>query len=254
MGISKKSDYDPPMRFLLYNIRYGTGGNMNRFPLSGYIGKTRLHLQEITHFLHESNPDVIGLIEVDAGSYRSGRLNQAQQIAESLGHYHTYRGKYPDSNRLLKRLPVLNKQGNAFICRDSITREHFHYVTRGMKRLVMELELDRVAFILVHLALSYRTRHEQLREIKNIVRNLDKPCIVGGDFNVFTGRGELELFMEASGLQSAAPDDTPTFPSWKPRMGLDFVFHSPGIRIKSFRVPHVLYSDHLPLVCDFEVE
>lgn len=241
------------MRFLLYNIRYGTGGNMNRFPLSGYIGRTRNHLQEITHFLHESNPDVVGLIEVDAGSYRSGRLNQAQQIAESLGHYHTYRGKYPDSNRLLRWLPVLNKQGNAFICQDSITREHFHYVTKGMKRLVMELELDRVVFLLVHLALSYRTRQEQLREIKHIVRGMDKPCIVAGDFNVFSGHGELELFMEAAGLLNAGPEEAKTFPSWKPKKCLDFVLHTPGIQMNRFHIPQVLYSDHLPILCDFEV-
>lgn len=241
------------MRFLLYNIRYGTGGNMNRFPLSGYIGKTRSHLGEITRFLHETNPDVAGLIEVDAGSYRSGRLNQAEQIASSLGHYHTYRSKYPESSRLLHRIPVLNKQGNAFLSRDSITREHFHYVTRGMKRLVIELELDRVVFLLVHLALSYRTRQEQLREIKTIVRTLHKPCIVAGDFNVFSGRTELELFMDASGLLSADPDITPTFPSWNPKRPLDFIFHTPDISVRSFRAPRVLYSDHLPLLCDFDL-
>lgn len=241
------------MRFLLYNIRYGTGGNMNRFPLSGYLGRTGTHLQEIIHFIRETQPDVAGLIEVDAGSYRSGRLNQAQQIAESLGHYHTYRSKYPDTNRFLSRVPVLNKQGNAFISKDSITREHFHYVTRGMKRLVIELELDRVVFLLVHLALSYRTRQEQLRELKVIVRSLQKPCIVGGDFNVFTGNGELELFLEAAGLCNAGPEDTPTFPSWRPTRGLDFILHTPGVRITRFNRPQVLYSDHLPLVCDFEL-
>lgn len=226
---------------------------MNRMPWSGYFFGTRDHLEEIIHFLRETNPDVIGLIEVDAGSYRSGRLNQAQRIAESLGHYHTYRGKYPDTNHLLRRLPVLNKQGNAFISRDSITREHFHYVTRGMKRLVIELELDRVVFLLVHLALSYRTRQEQLREIKALVRGVDKPCVVAGDFNVFTGHGELELFMDAAGLRNAAPGLTPTFPSWKPKSGLDFILHTPDIRVTRFHAPHVVYSDHLPLVCDFEL-
>ena len=242
------------MRFLLYNIRYGTGGNMNRFPLSGYIGHTQKHLGEITSFLAERVPDVIGLIEVDAGSYRSGRLNQAQQIAESLGHYHTYRSKYPDSNRWLRHIPVLNKQGNAFVCRDSITREHFHYVTRGLKRLIIELELDRVVFLLVHLALSYRTRQEQLRELKRIVRTLEKPCLVAGDFNSRWGARELELFMDAAGLSNAGPEDTRTYPSWNPKRELDFIFHTPGIRVTHFEIPRVAYSDHLPLVCDFEIE
>jgi endonuclease/exonuclease/phosphatase family metal-dependent hydrolase len=241
------------MRFLLYNIRYGTGGNMNRFPLSGYIRPTGRHLGEIIHFIRESAPDVMGLIEVDAGSYRSGRRNQAERIAGELGHYHTYKSKYPEQHPLWSRFPIINKQGNAFISRDSITRETFHYVTRGMKRLVMELELERVVFLLVHLALSYRVRQEQLRELRHIVRQVEKPCVVAGDFNVMSGSSELELFKEAAGLVDPAPDLSPTFPSWKPRKQLDFILHTPDLQVTGFRTPQVLYSDHLPLICDFEV-
>ncbi|MGA0334453.1 MAG: endonuclease/exonuclease/phosphatase family protein [Kiritimatiellia bacterium] len=242
------------MRFVLYNIRYGTGGNMNRFPLSGYMGRTGRHLEEIIRFLREISPDVMGLIEVDAGSYRSGKKNQAEQIATSLGHYHTYKSKYAVNHPFLTRIPVLNKQGNAFVTRDSITREQFHYVTRGVKKLVMELELENVVFLLVHLALSYRTRQEQLRELKQLVQQVKKPCIVAGDFNVMRGRNELELFREAAGLIEPEGENTPTFPSWKPRLDLDFVLHTPQVRITHLRVPQVLYSDHLPVICDFEVD
>jgi len=241
------------MRFVLYNIRYGTGGNMNRFPLSGYIGRTGKHLEEIIRFLKEVAPDVVGLIEVDAGSYRSGKKNQAEQIATSLGHYHTYRSKYAENHPFLTKIPILNKQGNAFVTRNTITREHFHYVTRGVKKLVIELELENMVFLLVHLALSYRTRQEQLRELKQIVLNVEKPCIVAGDFNVMRGRDELELFREAAGLVEPEGENCPTFPSWKPRLDLDFVLHTQDIQVTNIRVPQVLYSDHLPVVCDFEV-
>lgn len=227
---------------------------MNRFPLSGYMGRTGRHLEEIIRFLREISPDVMGLIEVDAGSYRSGKKNQAEQIATSLGHYHTYKSKYAVNHPFLTRIPVLNKQGNAFVTRDSITREQFHYVTRGVKKLVMELELENVVFLLVHLALSYRTRQEQLRELKQLVQQVKKPCIVAGDFNVMRGRNELELFREAAGLIEPEGENTPTFPSWKPRLDLDFVLHTPQVRITHLRVPQVLYSDHLPVICDFEVD
>lgn len=241
------------MRFLLYNIRYGTGANMNRFPLSGYVGRTGKHLEELIHFLKESSADVVGLIEVDAGSYRSGKKNQAEQIASVLGHYHTYKSKYAVNHPFLSRVPILNKQGNAFLTRNCITREQCHYMTRGVKKLVMELELENVVFLLVHLALSYRTRQEQLRQIKQLVRNIEKPCIVAGDFNAFKGRNELELFQEAAGLVEPAGEHLPTFPSWKPRLGLDFILHTPGVKVNQIRVPQVLYSDHLPIICDFEV-
>ncbi len=226
---------------------------MNRSPISGYMGRTGKHLQEIIQFLKSCDPDVVGLVEVDAGSYRSERKNQAEKIAQELGHHHSYRCKYPDEFRWLHRIPVLNKQGNAFICRDGQRKEKVHYVSHGVKRLVLELELENVVFLLLHLALSYRKRQEQLREVRHIVRGLDKPCIVAGDFNVMSGPKELELFLEASSLQHAGPEDAKTFPSWKPKLGLDFILYSPGIEIKSFDIPQVQFSDHLPIICEFEL-
>ena len=77
--------------------------------------------------------------------------------------------------------------------------------------------------------------------------------IVAGDFNAFWGDRELELFMAASGLCNANARRWPTFPSRKPRRQLDFILHSPAIRVTNFRIPNVKYSDHMPLVCDFEV-
>jgi endonuclease/exonuclease/phosphatase family metal-dependent hydrolase len=38
-----------------------------------------------------------------------------------------------------------------------------------------------------------------------------------------------------------------------PRMELDFILYSAGIEISSFEVPNVLHSDHLPLLCDFDL-
>jgi endonuclease/exonuclease/phosphatase (EEP) superfamily protein YafD len=38
-----------------------------------------------------------------------------------------------------------------------------------------------------------------------------------------------------------------------PRIELDFVLVSEGIEVTDFRVPDVRFSDHRPLVCDFQV-
>ena len=77
--------------------------------------------------------------------------------------------------------------------------------------------------------------------------------IVAGDFNTFWGEDEIYLFMRAAGLTSANQDGIPTYPSRSPRKELDFILHQEGIRVTGFEVPQVKLSDHLPLVCDFEV-
>lgn len=241
------------MRFVLYNIRYGTGGGRIRFPWRGYLRRTGKHLERIAGFLNELNPDVAGLVEVDAGSYRSDRTNQAQTIADRLGHYHVYRSKYAKAS-LTNRIPVFNQQGNAFIVRDSGHREAFHYFDRGMKRLIIELEMETVTFFLIHLALSSRLRHRQLGDLYDMLQEVKRPHIVAGDFNALWGEQEIRLFTAATGLQNAHAADSPTFPSWNPKRHLDFVLHSPGIAVNQCWMPQVQLSDHLPIVCDFEID
>ena len=242
------------MRFLLYNIRYGTG-RRTRWAWMHCLTPTVNHLQAIARFIQETNPDVVGLVEVDVGSYRSGRKNQAELLAGELGHYHSYRMKYREEGGLGlgRRLPVLNKQANAFLTRDAIQRETFHEFTGGFKRLVIELELENVRLFLVHLALGFRVRHGQLAELHELIGHSDKPCIVAGDFNSHLGSSELQLFLAATGLVSANASHLPTYPSWQPRRELDFVCHSPQLKLRQCVVPPVTLSDHLPLVCDFEL-
>lgn len=233
-------------------MRYGTGTGRRRLPLLGYLGRTRAGLDGIARFIETQAPDVVGLVEVDAGSYRTAGVNQAQAIAETMGHYHVYGSKYKRGH-VVGCLPLMRKQGNAFLSRDSIRKETFHYFNKGIKRLVIELELEDVTFFLVHLALGHRIRHDQLRELHSLVKNTDKPHIVAGDFNPLWHDKELDLFMAAAGLQNANTRGTPTFPSWSPRRQLDFVLHSPGIDIERIEVPNVALSDHLPVICDFRL-
>ncbi len=243
------------MRFLLYNIRYGTGSGWRfhvPFPFSGYLRSSRTNPDKIIAFIREQAPDIIGLIEVDLGSYRSDRINQAEHIAGCFGGAHVYASKYGEES-LAQRVPVLREQGNAFITSQDIMASGFHYFEQGVKRLVIELEFDDFVIFLVHLSLHYRHRQYQLSDLHGMFAAIDKPMLVAGDFNAFWGSRELSLFMAAANLKNANFTGQPTFPSYSPRQQLDFVLHSPEIRIAQLRVPRTLHSDHLPLVCDFEV-
>ena len=235
------------MRFLLYNIRYATGPRMHN-----YMRSSRGNLERIAGFLRGLEPDLIGLVEVDHGSYRSGGRNQVETLAEALGHYHSHSIKY-GLDSFWRRIPVLNTQGNAFLARDRIRNETFHYFKRGMKRLVIELELEHMVVYLVHLSLGAKARHNQLGDLYEMVKNTSKPCVVAGDFNMLWGEREIDLFLAATGLQNANTKNLPTFPSNQPRRHLDFVLHSKGIEVVDFQVPQVPFSDHLPVVVDFKV-
>lgn len=243
------------MRLVVYNIRYATGtGPAFHLPVpgAGYLRSSPRVLSRLTDFLRGLDADVIGLIEVDTGSVRSGMVNQAESIAKALGHYSIYECKY-GTGSINHLLPIVRKQSNAFLAAPRVHGERFHYFDSGIKRLIIELELDDVCIFLVHLSLKYRHRQYQLRYLHELVASSPKPVIVAGDFNTFWGAHELYLFQHATGLRSANAASLSTFPSRIPRAELDFVLVSDAIEVTGFEVPDIRLSDHRPVVCDFNV-
>ena len=245
------------MRFVLYNIRYATGASRHfHFPVpgAGYLRRTDRNLDQLIRFFEALDPDILALVEVDLGSFRTGgQRNQAETIATALGHNaQTFQCKYQHDS-LHRLVPMLNKQGNAFVTRSSVHGERFHYFSRGVKRLIIELELENVSIFLVHLSLGYRDRQRQLADLQELVRASVKPVMIAGDFNTFFGETELYAFLATTGLNSANLRSQPTHPSRNPRRELDFIFHDERVVITHFEIPAVTYSDHLPLVCDFDI-
>ena len=243
------------MRFLLYNIRYAAGIGRHfhlPVPYSGYFKNTNGNLKKIVDFIGSVNPDIIGLIEVDSGSFRSEKNNQAETIAWELQHDHIYQSKYSAAS-VAQKLPLLNKQGNAILTNQEIVSQKFHYFHEGAKRLVIELELAEFSILLVHLSIKFRHRQYQLQDLHSMVKNVEKPVIVAGDFNVLRGDRELQLFLAATGLRNANNNRQPSYPSRAPRRQLDYIFHTPQIRVTGFQIPQIKLSDHTPLVCEFEL-
>ena len=243
------------MRLLVYNIRYATGSGPTfhlPVPGAGYLRSSRRVLNGITDFIRSEDPDLVGLIEVDTGSIRTGMVNQAEHIARHLGHYTAFECKYGVSS-INQLVPIVRKQGNAILASERVTRERFHYFDTGIKRLIIELELPDVCIFLVHLSVKYRHRQNQLRSLHDLIAQSTKPVIVAGDFNTFWGTNEIFLFMRATGLRSANVRGIPSFPSRIPRAELDFVLFSEGIEVQDFRVPDIRLSDHRPIICDFSV-
>jgi endonuclease/exonuclease/phosphatase family metal-dependent hydrolase len=244
------------MRLLIYNIRYGAGvGKRFHWPIPyiGYLKFTNGHFAKIVDFIKSVNPDLVGLTEVDIGSYRVEKQNQAESIAAAIDHQAIYHSKY-SAVSMVRRMPLLNKQGNAVLTSRQILATRFHYLRDGVKRLVIELEMQDMVFFLVHLSLKFRHRQYQLHELHQLVSQCSKPVIVAGDFNALWGDRELQLFLSACNLSSANTDRVGSYPSRAPRLQLDYIFHSPEIHSRAFAVPRLLLSDHAPLIWDFELK
>lgn len=244
------------MKLLVYNIAYGTGsagGIAGIFSAHRYLRTPGNVIDSIASFINGSGADVVGLVEIDTGSFRTGYLDQTSLVAERLSGYSSCAVKY-GVRSIGRTLPILRKQANAFFSKTRPHQIRNYYMPFGFKRLILEINLNGIRFFLVHLALNRETRRRQLDYIKKIVSINPEPMIIGGDFNTFSGDSELDTFIRDLDLYDPNVQGMPTFPSQAPKKKLDFILCSRSVKAVSFQVPDVRFSDHLPLILDFELQ
>src|SRR5699024_3527038 len=83
--------------------------------------------------------------------------------------------------------------------------------------------------VVTHLALTRGSRSQQLQAICELVA-ADKHVIVMGDTNCTAADLQDDAALTASRLHIHQPAQ-PTFPSWRPRRGIDHILTSADIRV-----------------------
>jgi endonuclease/exonuclease/phosphatase family metal-dependent hydrolase len=193
--------------------------------------------------------DLVALQEVDAGSLRSGFTNQVAWLARCAGLPFWYAQR----NRRLGRLA---QHGNGLLARHEPTDLLDHPLPstmipgRGAILAHFDVE-DGTPLLLVsaHLSLGPRSRDRQLGWLAEQVAGAAR-VILMGDLNC-----RIDDLLERSplrdtALRPAAEGAVPTYPSWQPRLDLDHVFVSPGVRVEGARAILCQFSDHLPLAVE----
>lgn len=243
------------MKILIYNIAYGTGspgGEYRRiFTTHRYLTAPERPFRKIVKFIRALDPDVIGLVEADFGSRRTRGRDHVGELAEEAGYYHHARLKYGPRS-VLQHLPYLKHQGNALLSREPDAPNHAYFFPRGMKKLILRSRIGGIDFYLLHLALTRQVRKIQLEYLAGLIRP-GHPTVVAGDFNTFRGEQELEAFLAATGMRNADPAAQATYPAWRPAKELDYILVSPELEVPYFDIPHVRFSDHLPLVAELKI-
>ena len=106
-------------------------------------------------------------------------------------------------------------------------------------------------------------RLKQSKLIINKFFNKKGPIIIGGDFNLLP-QTKSARFFEDAGYRNLVKEfkikTTRNKLSWeglrkgeKKQYFADYVFTSPEVKVRSFKVPDCEISDHLPMILDFEV-
>lgn len=212
--------------------------------------------------LKKINPDILALIEVDVGSLRTRGKDEVRFLEEKLKlNDFVEKIKYPLKGwlKLFHHLPILNKQANAIISRFPFLNVKYHVFHEGTKRMVIEATVkcpQKVTLLAAHLALGKKARSKQIKELSNIVNRIKNPVILMGDFNTFNGEKEIRCLLEKTHLKDLIKLDKKsiplTEPAWHPTRRLDYILTSPQIKVKKYTVLKFNFSDHLPLMINFD--
>jgi len=201
----------------------------------------RGNLERLAKVLSEF--DLVGLQEADAGSLRSGFLNQTQYLAEAAGF--PYWSHQPNrkiaqfaasSNGLLTRLEPTEVLDYPLPSRIPGRGALWVRFGEGSNSLVV---------LIAHLSLSAAARKRQIEFLGELIA--DSPNVVlMGDLNCTAKSPEMRSLFRHTSL--APPEGAPpTFPSWEPVRAIDHILVSSGMRVEDiWTLPHPV-SDHLPI-------
>ena len=242
--------YNPPARLQLLSCNIHAGGSVRHY--GEYLTKswkhvlptrgTRGNLDQFAELLAEF--DLVGLQEADAGSLRSGFVNQTQYLAEAAGF--PYWSHQP--NRKIARFAA---SANGLLTRME-PKEVLDYPLpgripgRGALWVRFDADAGDLIVVIAHLSLGPAARRAQFEFLAELIGKHDRVVLMG-DLNCSAHSPELKMLYKNTAL--VAPTESPpaTFPSWRPRRAIDHILTTPGIHIERlWTLPHPV-SDHLPL-------
>jgi len=237
------------LHLLSYNIQAGISTRQYR----EYVTKSWKHvlphrehlpnLNRIASILQEY--DFVGLQEVDAGSLRSGFVDQTEYLADQARFPYWYK----QVNRNLGRV-ARHSNGVLSRVRPFEITEYKLPGLPGRGVVVVELETTDasvLAVCILHLALGRRARRRQLDYIRELAVHYPY-VIMMGDFNCDCDSHALKDLVANTDLHGL-DCELKTFPSWYPRRNLDHILASESLRIigVGVRVLDHSLSDHLPV-------
>jgi len=220
------------VRIATFNIQHGA-------PADGGTGT----LPELVEACRALDADLLALQEVDRGVARTGRVDQAAEIADALGMTYTF-----GTARKLDG----GDYGNALLVRGDLADVRVLPLERRFRTeprctLTATATIDGTAYTVgvTHLGVDNALAHHQLMQTVDAMAGTPRPRIILGDFNLHPDEVLPTTTAEGYHLVLTAP----TFPNIDPKVQIDYAALA-GLVARDVEVLSTSVSDHRALVVD----
>lgn len=230
------------LRLLAYNIHHGAGND------------EVLDLQRIAELIRSLQPDLVALQEIDNGTERTERVNQAAELGRLTGMGSVF-GPFMDYQG--------GQYGMALLSELDFVNPTNHQLPDGPEpRTALALHVplaggEELTFVGIHFYGDPGQRMSQARRLLRVLEEEDEetPAILAGDFNSTPDSEVMALIGETFTIPDKGEDHL-TFRSDRPDREIDFIVYRPADRfrvIESRVIDEPVASDHRPVLLMLEV-
>ncbi len=209
--------------------------------------------------IKKHNADICGLNEVRGDGSLEDYTDQTNAIADGLG-FNSYfgeaikvQGTSPYGNAIVSKHPFKSVE-TIKIPDPKIKRGKHSFESRCVIKAVADIDGKEICFLICHMGLNLSEQKNAVEIICKLLDEIDIPVILMGDFNTTPKDKVLKPIRERL---KDTDDFNPvknlgTYPSDKPEKKIDYIFYR-GLKCLKNETIEEIFSDHLPIIADFEI-
>ncbi|MBQ3005179.1 MAG: endonuclease/exonuclease/phosphatase family protein [Clostridia bacterium] len=203
--------------------------------------------------------DICCLNEVRGEGPIEGYTDQTNALGDGLGFYRYFGeaikvgGTSPYGNAIVSRFPFKSAETISIPVSPYKTDDEYHE-PRCVIKAIAEIDGKDICFLVCHMGLSDKERKEAVKTICALVDGTDLPIILTGDFNTTPDDDVLEPIYKRlkDSDENAKHKGVFTYASYYPEIKIDYIFFR-GLKCRYSGVITKIYSDHFPIIAEFEV-
>lgn len=232
----------------------------NKYKLKKYNGliQNEDHIEMLFDLIQKYQLDIIGLQEVNQ--------RYCERLIKRLPKNYYYYGKFRYPKSMVTRyvypfstfnesVPIITNQ-KVLRTNTKILPWFSSYVPRIVTIMEVETEeLGPIAILNTHLDfMKNKTKVKQLHKLSQIIREIPKPIILMGDFNMTLKNDDFRWFIKELEKYNINHIDVgeKTFKKAKSNLAIDHIFLSSCFQVQEFILEkdenHQNFSDHYPVI------
>lgn len=217
----------------------------------------KIDIPGLAETIRTFDADIVGLNEMRMEGEHPEYTDQVPELARLAGYPYWYfakaldvRGPNPYGNGFMSRYPILFAE--TIPVPDPTDKEEGRWFeTRCLLHAKLDVPGGLDVFV-IHFGLN---PSEQVNAVETVIANLTQSrAVLMGDFNVSPGDPVLNPIRSRM-FDTAAhfPQPLLSYPSDKPTVKIDYIFHTPDLTSTFADIPALLNSDHRPYIAKLTV-